>query len=403
MTNPAAADVWAATNVMTAMATRLLGSDKYLGRDDRTLGSKVGDNAYELFTITPAAEVLALHFNQQQPTFIAVHDIGSGHSTSFLVELASAMKQPQQQLTIRQQGSGTTLAVLTFIELPSPRGVPVRVYSTAAEADPGQRRQIAETLLAFSRLGVLLVHAPSEHLMTAQFGMLRDRVLTVPWNNRDLLLVPRIASPKLEELARKLVDGTLVKVACVGPASSTPSIWNAVHTAWGRLRAGAPGSAEVATPTTAPAPAAPPQNAQASGAPITLRSFGARAAPAPMSARQGFEAYAHACAALHGTQACLIFDRNTRRNLAQAGSSIDPSGWLASYATMLDAAKSVHDGLGNGDSPLDVVSTFERHVLLLRTLPRRADLGMVMVIDKALANAPSLRPQLQRLDAMLDQ
>lgn len=402
-----AAEAWAATNVMTTMATRMQGSDQYLGCDERTLGRKVGDHSYELFTICPAAEVLTLHFEQQQPTFIALHDIGATTSTSFLSELAVALKQPLQRLTIRQQSSGAMLAALAFIELPSARGVSVRVYSTAVDAEPSQRRPVAEALLAFSRLGVLLVHTPSEHLMAAQLGLLRDRLLTVPWNNRDLLLVPRIATRKLDEQSRRLVDGTLVHVSCAEPASSTVGLWNAVHGAWSRLRAATPGGADAdgrSGPPASPA-AASTRLGQVAGAPITLRSFGSsvRTAPAPMPAHQGFEAYAHACAALHGAQACLIFDRVSRRATALARSGIDPTAWLASLAATLDASQELQDGLGGGDAPLEVVSTLERHVLLLRTLPRRPDLGMALIIDKTLANAPSLRPQLQRLDTMLDQ
>ena len=59
MSTPRATEVWAATNVMTQMATRLQGAEKYLGQDDRALGSKVGDNAFELFILLKTQQKLA--------------------------------------------------------------------------------------------------------------------------------------------------------------------------------------------------------------------------------------------------------------------------------------------------------------------------------------------------------
>jgi len=403
---PTAAETWAATNVMTTMATRLQGSEQYLGREERQLGSKVGDNAYELFTICPPAEALMLHFEQQQPTFIAVHDIGAAASGGFLTELALALRQPLQQLTIRQQGSGVQLAMLRFIELPSARGVPVRVYGTGAVADTAHRRQIAETLLAFSRLGVLLVQAPSEHLVSAQIGLLRDRLLTVPWPNRDVLLVPRVATPRLDEHARRLVEGTLVSPACASPASTTAGIWSAIHHAWSRLRAGAadPTGRTVAPSTPAPTPVVAAAAGAAAGAPVNLRPFGsAPAAAMPAPAARGYDTYVQGCAALRGAQACLVFDRTTRRTMALSAQGVDPSGWTHQLAAMLDATRVLQEGLGGGDPALEVICTLERHLVVLRTLPRRPELGVALVLDRAQANAAAMRSQLQRLDAMLDQ
>lgn len=404
MSSTSVAEAWAATNVMTTMATRFQGSEKYLGRDDRQLGSKLGDNAYELFTICPPSEALMLHFAQQQPTFIAVHDVGASASSGFLVELAKALRQPVQSLTVRQQGSGVQVALLRFIELPTPRGVPVRVYCTAVEADTAQRRQIAEALLAFSRLGVLLIQAPADHLVSAQLALLRDRLLTVPWPNRDLLLVPRTATAKLEDHALRLVDGTLVNTLCAEPAASTAGIWNAIHGAWSHLRAG---PAESTQRAAAPPPA--PVVTYPAGVPMTPRAFDtAQAAEtAPVAASQGYDSYVRACAALRGAQAALVFDCRTRNTLALSSHGIDPSAWTLHLTATLVAARAMEDGLGGGggggEAGLEVVSTLDRHVVVLRTLPHRPDLGLALVFDKIQVNLMLLRAQLQRLDTMLDQ
>lgn len=411
MSNRATNDAWAATNVMTLMATRLVGSEQYLGRDAKSLGTRIGDDQYELFTICPPAEALALYFEQQQPTFIAVHDVGAASACTFVTGLSAALKQPLQRLTMRQQGSGKTLAQLSFIELPSARGVPVRVYSTSSEADGGQRRQIAETLLAFARLGVMLIGAPSEHLVAAQLGLLRDRVLAQPWLNRDLLLVPRLPIPRLDEQARRLTEGTLVRSQCTDPAATTAAIWAAVHAAWGRIRASVAAGATVSSTPPAAAPVTTPEPTVPAGSPtITLRSFGSPARPAPAATAaaapviQGFDAYAKACAGLTGVQACVVFDRaDATRTLAQAGHA-DASPWLDKAAALLETAQRLQDALdGRSDAALDQVTTLDRQALMLRTLPRHPGLGMALLIDKALANPTLLREPLRRLDSMLEQ
>ena len=203
-------DPWQATQALTGLATRVMGSEDYLGRNTPEVGTRVGDHAFELFAVCPPAEALQLQFETQQPTFIAIHDLGAAHSARFLAELSLALRLPLQTLSIRRQGVGVTLATLKFIELPSPQGAPLRLYATAVDADTTTRRLVADVLLAFSRLGVLLVGAVAPHAVTAQFAPLRDRLLTTPWNNRQLLLVPVAPpSPELADRARQLVTTSM--------------------------------------------------------------------------------------------------------------------------------------------------------------------------------------------------
>lgn len=411
-TRSTASHDWAATNMMTTMATRLVGSEAYLGREERTLGTLVAANLHELFTVCSPGEALELHFEQQQPTFIAVHDIGQGGSAAFLSELGAALRQPIQMLTIRQQGSGVTLALLRFIELPSPRGTPVRVYSTAVEGDTSARQLVANALMAFSRLGVLLVDAMPDHLLASRMSGLRDRLLTVPWKNRELLLVPRGDVPRLTEHGQRLSEGTVVNVRSAAPATQTGPIWRAVHAAWSSLRSGAsdtpmpaprpramPVSTDPVKVPAAPAPSTP--IGEVGGAPITLRQMPVPAnAPQP-AAPTGAAAYAQACATLRGAMACVVFDQATRRVVALAGTGADPSAWIAGAAASLSAAQVLAETLGGGDAAVESVATLDRHVILCRTVARAPGLGIVIGFDKAQSNLALHRAQLQRLDAML--
>lgn len=409
---------WAATRMQTAMATRMAGEEAYLGRNDRILGTRVGDNAHELFTICPAGEALQLHFEQHAPNFIAVHDLGSAWAPTFLTELGAAMKLPLQVLTIRRQGAGVALATLQFIELPSQRGRPVRVYSCAADADTATRKQVAETLLAFSRLAVLLVDAMPDHMLGAQMNGLRDRMLTVPWNNRDLLMVPRGDVPRLAEHGHRLVDGTLVHVRSAGQTTQTAAVWRAVHEAWSALRAeitssfaplhaATTPSPQPMAPRAVPTPAAPRAPStplgQVSGGPITLRPFGTPEAAQPSTPATGTAGYAQACAGLRGAVGCVVFDRTSRHVVALSSNGVDPTRWIPGVAVSLKAAHALNDALGGNDTAVESVATLDRHVVLSRTIARHPNLGIAIGFEKSLANLVLHRAQLQRLDTMLDQ
>jgi hypothetical protein len=426
-------ETWAATNIMTQMSTRIAGQEAFLGRDDRELGTPVGQNAFELFTICPPGEALKLYFERAQPTFIAVHDIGLGSSGLFLAELATALRQPMQTLTFRQQGSGTMLGTLRFIELPS-KGTPVRVFATSIDGDASTRRHVAESLLAFSRLGVLLVDALPESVLATHMKALRDRMLSVPWNNRELLLIPRTPMPNLPGQAQYLVDGSLVHAVTAPHASQTAPIWRAVHGAWSRLRSGAPEAAPASSmqapatpigasmpqaapvaamkpmPSIAPRVAVPTALAQepvsllspGNHAPITFRQMEAPLGTPADAPRGGCAAYALACAGLRGALGCIVFDRVSRKPLAKAVRSLDASGWVEQGTAMLEAALALGEQLGEPQPDNDCVATLYQHVVMARIPPRHTEWGVIIVFDKVQANLALLRAQLQRLDPMLD-
>lgn len=406
---PTAADAWAATNIMTQMTTRLQRDDRYLGRDDRELGTRISPTDHELFTICPPAEALQLHFERHQPTFIAVHDIGGQASGGFMGEIAAALRLPLQRLTFRQQGSGAALAVLRFVELPAPRSASVRIYGTLAEGDAAQRRLIGETLLAFSRLGVLLVQAPSEPLIAAQFGLLRDRLLASPWANRDLLVVPCRPTAAIDAHARRLVEGSLIQASVAAPSPTTSAVWRAIHGTWSQLRNGAaPTAAPAARVDEAPATGIQIGSTRVGDTPVQLRPFGAPAPAARAAIRPAPEptmdlaAYVRSCAELRGALACLAFDRTTHRRLALAASQVDPSGSIGRFAAMLDASLGLQAELGGHAGP-EIVATLERHVLVLRVVPGRPDCGLALFFDKFQADLALLRVQLQKLDAQMAQ
>ncbi len=440
----AAADAWAATNLMPQAHTRILGSENYLGRDNPQLGSQVSAGVHELFAICPAGDALQLAFERVQPTFIAVHDVGINRAASLLAELAGALRQPLQSLSIRQQGTGVTLAKLHFIELPGQRATPLRLYSTAVDADTHTRQQVAQTLLAFSRLGVLLVGALPEHALATHFNPLRDRLLTVPWNNRNLLLVPQGPSAGLVGQTLRLVDGTLVQANAAPPATQTGPIWKSIHEAWSRLRGtpndaparpaasppilggglrlnlpasapAAPATASLAPrPHAAPAPlraaerladvretSTPAMLSKAVPSPGSVMPPSKAAAPSPPDDSR-FAAYAQACSSLRGAVTCAVFERNSGRLLAQAGPTAASTVLIEHASGTLKAISGLESDSNSARGQADCLVTLERQIVLIRHLTREPTIGMALVLEKDKANPMLMRAHLQRLEPLLD-
>jgi hypothetical protein len=160
--------------------------EAYLGQGRNDVGRRIADDQVELFVAGDVGQCLQQEFAKHLPEFIALHDIGTSASLRLLGSLANAAGARVQRLSVRRQGHGVALAVLQFVEVPLADGTPVRVYSTDVNADGPARAHIARVLLAYSRLGVLMVGELPPHALTAQLKPLHDALIRGPWPNRDL-------------------------------------------------------------------------------------------------------------------------------------------------------------------------------------------------------------------------
>ena len=174
-------------------------------------------------------------FDHLQPEFIAVHDIGAHSSRALLAGVAAALRIPVGKLLIRRQGYGTTLAALEFVDFPTTRGVPLRMYCTEAEGDVVSRQGLARVLLAYSRLGVVMVGDLPAPDLAAALMPLRDDIVKGPWPNRELLLLPRAATAALASQASALGRGTGVTVRTTPAVSRPADAWTFITGTWSRL------------------------------------------------------------------------------------------------------------------------------------------------------------------------
>jgi hypothetical protein len=368
------------------------------------IGRRVSDAQWELFVACEPADALQQHFESVRPEYAVLHDVGTQSSRRLLQGLAAAMQRPVHQLHVRRQGVGMPLARLEFVELPvGADQPPVRLYTTETDADTAQRRRLSRTLLAYSRLGVVMVSDLPPHALATALMPLRDAIVDGPWVNQELLMLPLAGASSLGGQAAHLARGSTVKIRTTPVVTRPAEAWGYLRASWNRLREQLAEEAvhipEMLDLSPAQAPAAAPR------APLPMQPMPSVrvGAPAPAAADPALATYLRKCGELKGMISCCIFELATQRTLGHTGGRPGPAG-LATHgsslmASMAEAAQALHLGSAAPDAAI----SFGSHHVLLRAVPGRRGLAMHAVLDKAQANLTLVRLQLQRLDLLLEE
>ncbi|MGZ5653631.1 MAG: hypothetical protein ACXWIZ_06530 [Caldimonas sp.] len=426
-TNPGESpDAWASTRAHTALATQLLPDENdYLAGEKDEIGRQIGGNERELFVSCAPAEALQQQFEHLQPEFIAVHDIATASSRKLLAGIAAASGRAVQKLVIRRQGYGTALATLEFVDLPTTDNQSLRLYTTEADADSTARHALAKTLLAYSRLGVIMVGELPGHAIAAALKPVHDDILAGPWPNRNLLLLPLASASTLVTHGLDLGRGTGVAVRTT-PQVARPADGGAfIPGPGGRRRELAPADGRAVPELGAFKPAAyqprkqqlaPVMGGIPSGdtlpmeeqPPITLTMR-----PMPAIAPSGFpttpppstliERYVRQVSELNGVVSCCVFETQGGHPIAYAGASPGGNALATHGSELLGSMMNVSRALGFGHSLPEAAVTLGSHHLLLRGVPKNPGLAMHAVLDKTSANLTLARLQILRLDALFDE
>ena len=398
-------EAWQATRAQTTLATQILQyDDEEKASEPHDIGRQTGADTHELFVSCDPAQALQQQFEHLHPTFIAVHDIATASSRRLLIGIAAASSRNVQKLVIRRQGYGTPLATIEFVELPTPDGSILRMYSTEAEADTTARQGLVRMLLAFSRLGVVMVGDLSSHALAAALQPLHDCMVSGPWPNRNLLLLPLASASALVTQGAELARGTGVNVTTTPQVTRPADAWSFINGAWGRLRGDA---APAMRPAPAPAarPAASPAQPPATAAALPMRPMPPVQPGASRDAEPAgsLERYIHHLSELAGMVSCCIFDVGTGRELLHAGSSPKAADLASHGSALITAMSTASRTLGFGHALPEAAITLGSHHLLLRGVPRHPGLALHAVLDKSHANLTLARLQVLRMDSLLDE
>jgi len=405
-------EAWEATRQQTGVATQLMrDKDEYLAESYRHVGRQVSDAQWELFVACEPSEAMQQQFEALRPEYLVLHDIGTQTSRRMLAGLATAAGRRVHQLHIRRQGVGMPLAKIEFIELVcKPVHPPIRLYSTEVDADTAQRRRLARMLLAYSRLGVVMVGDLPPHALASALLPLRDAITEGPWLNRELVLLPLAGAAALAGQAAHIAQSTSVKVLTTPQVTRPAEAWAYLRASWHKLRDALADDAihlpEILDPVRGDAPA--PAAAAAPAAPRTplpmqpMPSVKA-AEPAAPVADPALSTYVRKCGELKGMVSCCVFELATQRTLGHVGGRPGPAALASHGASLMASMAEAAQALSLGGAAPDAAITLGNHHLLLRAVPGRRGLAMHAVLDKVHANLTLVRLQLQRLDLLLEE
>lgn len=397
---------------LLAPATQIVGDkEAYLGNASTDIGRRIADDQLELFVVCHPAEAMLQQFAQLAPDFIAIHDIGTQSSARLLAAVAQASQRKLQKLAIRRQGYGVALATLQFVELPLQQGRSMRIYTTHIDGDTQTRHQLANVLMAHSRLAVVMVGDLPPHALASSLQPMRDAIAAGPWPNRQVLMVPLASTPSLPTHAAGIVGHSGVVVRTTPQVSRPSEAWSFISGAWSRMnqspaettpaRAAPAAAPAVATPAQhfAPPPTAasyaPTQPLELNPMPIT----GAASGSAPPAAIESpWADYVRRCSAIKGVTDCCVFDVELQRSLAHSGSPRMAERLAAKGAMMNAVIRDSASVLGLGNAQPDAAITLAQHYLLMRPVPGHASLALMLVIDRHHGNIGLARAQLQPLD-----
>jgi len=411
--NSAPAANWESTRVQTQIAG---GSDD---GDARDIGRAVGNGTRELFVSCDPAEALIQQFDFLQPSFVAVHDLGTaGVARQLLSGIAAAAQRSVQQLVIRRSGVGTPLATLQFVDCPAANGTSVRLYATEIDADTTQRQAMAQVLFSRSRLGIVMVGNLPGHVIQSHLDPWHRAVLQRGWTCRRVLFLPLAANPALATQVAAFRSATAIEASVTPPVTRPADVWQQLAVAWNDLqRRSQPGveasklplltssqkPASTAPITANPAPASAPVAAAAPApapvAPLPMPTVGATA-PAETTP---LSRYLDAVSRLQGVVSACAFEPGSGRPHGHAGARPSAEDLARHGTTIVGALANASRGMGLGAAPPDCLITLGQHHLLLRALPALAGLPvgamLHVVVDKLHApQIETLREQLRKLD-----
>lgn len=423
MTRPIDSPPWSsrsrrpAREDLLSPATQIVADrDVYLGQGRHDVGRRIADDQVEVFVAADAAGSLQREFEQHQSEFIALHDLGTSASLRLLAGLAGAAGAPVQRLTIRRQGHGVALAVLQFVEVPLADRTIVRVYSTDLNSDGASRQALARVLLAWSKLGVLMVGDLAAQALSAALHPLREAMTRGTWVNRDLLMVPLGAGVALAARGLQLTADTPVSVH-VSPRAARPNeVWSFIAGTWNRLHGRPGGERRVETDIerAVPTPAVPwseantePMRLDASGGAAWTPAVPSAPSPsaAPLAARPmprpggtPWQAYAERCASIKGAIACCVFDLHSMNPLASAGGPPKAERLAEQGTALLGAMGVAARALGVGAERHELAVSTASHHLLLRPVPGHPGVALHLVLLAGGTNLMLARMQLDRIE-----
>jgi hypothetical protein len=253
-------------------------------------------------------------------------------------------------------------------------------------------------LLGFSKLAVMMVGDLPPHALESALKPFQQAMITGPWPNRELLLLPLSSGSSLSVQGAVLALSTNLTVRTAPQVTRAADAWNFINGSWSRLKEDeAPGAPRGFIPPPRPS-AADSRDPRAMRPMPSVRSALAR----DTSPQNLLERYVHQLSELPGMVSCCVFDVNTGLEVAHAGASPGAADLAMHGKALLAGMSASSRTLGLGHTLPEAAITLGSHHLLLRAVPGHPGMALHAALDKAQANLTLVRLQVQRMDALFD-
>ncbi|HSW08887.1 hypothetical protein [Aquabacterium sp.] len=279
--------------------------------------------------------------------------------------LSDAANQQVERLALRERGTLRTLAVIERTLVPRRGTPPLKVYHADIRATGLEQEEIANALAEGSHMAAVIIGAMQPHAVVALLRSLLAATRQPEWRCPWLVF---ILPPGAATLRQRILDQDWpphVRTAAMSESlAGASSVWNTVLTAW-EAACAADGNAEG-------------QPAAADGAPALQAAGVARALSL--------------VARTEGLLACGLVNLACG-DLLVTDARDDSGGSLATHAAAMCAARQAHLSASGAAAlaPDELLVTAGTHQVLLRTVARAGELGLVALLDRSQANLALLR------------
>ena len=408
---------FAATAIMESVATEV---------NER--GQIIDRHVSDLVVTGSPAHAIREHFAQTRAdldtatSMITLLDPVGVWASSVVKALSDAGGRPIERLHLREQGTLRTLATIERTTLVRRQEDTLRIFHADVRVPGAENAEIPVALMERSQMTAVIVGPMQPHAIDGLLASLRHASRLPDWRCPHLLFQLPPSTPWIEARVRSIRWPERMHVHVVSePMVSASSVWNAMLAVWNRARlqpgwepdsvapmlgsggfpikVGELGSAAATASVAAPvavasdaAPlAAPAAPTPASAAPMLHRSVADparnRLALAPLLRLEGLLG----CALVDGSGHVVAHEKRD-------GQTLDMQAAAMACAGLLQAHRAAAGSVGLGEAIDEIITTSGPRHLLLRALPRHADLFVVALLDKHRTNLALARFQLLEVE-----
>jgi hypothetical protein len=336
----------------------------------------VDPHVVDVFVSGSPAHAIRDHFTTsradlgQAPAMITLLDPSRLWAPAVVKALSDASGQPVEKLHLRERGTLRTLAVVERTAVPRRTGGPLKIYHADVRASGHEHDEIVNALAERSQMTAVIVGALQEHAVDAMLRSLLEATQQPDWHCPWLVfLLPPGAAMLRHRVLSQQWPSRVRATALAETLNGASTVWNTVLSAW---------EACANAPTFSPsAPGHLVDDASLSKALFSIvRTEGVIAS--------GVVDLTTGDLVAHDSRDSLSFD-------------------LAARARRLTAARRVFCGQADSaQASEELMVTQGARIELLRAVQSgHGRFGMVLVMDRRLANLPLIRFKLTQAEKHL--